>query len=220
MLKNVFGFGIALLIGSSLTACVNLKPVKTPDTSTYTIDTAVMPEKGIPSAYSILITTPKSGPGLTGNHIAYIQQPHEISYFSHNRWIDTPANMILPLMVQTLQNSNGFQAVVATPYSGETDLRLDTSILALQQEFTNKPSLVRLTVRAQLINLHTQRVMATQVFQVVQPATTDNPYGGVKAANKAVAKFLTALSQFCITNTRNMPLPEYSAKDKELSKKR
>lgn len=207
MKKRIINITIILLC-IILVGCVNLKPIKTPETVTYIIDAVVMPPKAPTQPYSLLITTPKSSSGLTDNHILYIEQPHEIRYFSRSRWIDTPANMLLPLMLQTIQNSGRFQAVVTTPYSGEADLQLDTNLLVLQQEFITRPSVVRLMVRAQLINLNTRRVIATKVFNITQPAEADNPYGGVKATNKAVAKFLIELSQFCVGNTQHIKVTD------------
>lgn len=196
-----YTYSVILLVNLLLTACVNLKPIHTATPATYIIDAVVTPIKATPTRYSLLISTPKASPGLSDNHMAYSQQPHTLQYFAHNRWIDNPANMLLPLMVQTLQDSDRFQAVVATPYVGTTDLRLDTELLTLQQEFIQKPSVVKLTIRMQLIDLKTQRVIATQVFHTTQIADTDTPYGGVNAANKAVAQFLASLRQFCVTAT-------------------
>lgn len=193
-----------VFVFSQLTACVDLKPVKTPERTTYFLDAKTTSIKASPTPYSLLVSLPKAGPGLTDNQMAYIEQPYEIKYFTRNRWIDSPANMLLPLMVQTLQNTGRLQAVVSYPYLGDTDLRLDTEMLALQQEFTVKPSRIRLMISAQLINLKTQHIIASKVFNNVQTAEADNPYSGVKAANKAVEQFLIELNQFCIQNTENI----------------
>lgn len=194
-------FIVSLAAVLVLAGCVNLKPLKTPEISTYVLDAAAAPPSAAPTSLTLLVTLPKAGTGLKDNRMAYVQQAHTLKYFSRNRWLDTPSNMLLPLMVQTLQDSKRFQAVVAAPYAGNADIRLDTDLLMLQQQFFTVPSIVEFVVRARLVNLHNQRILATKVFTLKQAAPADNPYGGVLAANKAVSQFLLHLSQFCVKHT-------------------
>ncbi len=76
-------------------------------------------------------------------------------------------------------------------------LRLETEIIALQQEFTLKPSQTRFAVRAQLVDVARRRIVATEEFEAVEPAPSDGPYGGVVAANHAVARVLGKLAKWC-----------------------
>jgi cholesterol transport system auxiliary component len=60
----------------------------------------------------------------------------------------------------------------------------------LQQEFSQHPSQVRVGFRLQLVGLREQVVVGTRRFEVVENAPTDDAYGGVVAANRAVATLL------------------------------
>jgi cholesterol transport system auxiliary component len=86
-------------------------------------------------------------------------------------------------------------------------VRLDTEILRLQQEFLTAPSQVRFTLRARLIDDATRIVLATREFESLVAAPSETPYGGVQGANQAVANVLDQLVVFCAENTRNIKAP-------------
>ena len=85
------------------------------------------------------------------------------------------------------------------------DLRLDTEIIRLQHEFLTRPSQVRFTLRAHLVDNRTRRVLASREFEAVAPAASENPYGGVVAANRAVQTVLEDLAAFCAESARATP---------------
>jgi cholesterol transport system auxiliary component len=109
-------------------------------------------------------------------------------------------------MVSVVESSGAFHAVLRSPSAASGEIRLDTEILRLQHEFLSVPSRVRFTLRAYLINTVTRRVIATREFDAAVPATSDDPYGGVVAANLAVRTVLDNLSQFCADAVRTMPV--------------
>jgi cholesterol transport system auxiliary component len=66
----------------------------------------------------------------------------------------------------------------------------------LQQDFASQPSRVHFTLRAHLVDSATRRVLAWRVFDESVAAATDDPYGGVVAANRAVQTVLEQLAGF------------------------
>jgi cholesterol transport system auxiliary component len=127
----------------------------------------------------------------------YVRQADQLEYFAHNEWIDTPARMLAPLIVAAVERSGAFRAVVQTPSPAAGDMRLDAEILRLQQEFLDTPSQVRFALRAYLVESVTRRVIASREFEAVVSAPSDDPHGGVVAANRAVQTVLANLSSFC-----------------------
>jgi cholesterol transport system auxiliary component len=55
---------------------------------------------------------------------------------------------------------------------------------------------VRFTLRATLVDDKTRRVLSWREFEAITPALSEDPYGGVVAANFAVQTVLDNLSQF------------------------
>jgi cholesterol transport system auxiliary component len=60
---------------------------------------------------------------------------------------------------------------------------------------------VRFTLRAYVVDNTTRRVLAWRVFDESVTAASDDPYGGVVAANRAVQSVLGQLAGFCATAT-------------------
>ena len=111
--------------------------------------------------------------------------------------------MISPLIVAALERSGQFSAVIQSPTSATGQLRLDVEIVRLQHEFLTLPSQVRFTLRAHLIDTTTRQVVGWREFEAIVPSSSEDPYGGVLAANRAVAKVIAELALFCGQTARN-----------------
>jgi cholesterol transport system auxiliary component len=106
--------------------------------------------------------------------------------------------MLTPLIVRTLENSGAFRAVVRGSTSAASELRLDTEVIRLQQEFNVSPSQVRFTLRAVMVDTATRRVVAASEFEAIVASPTEDATGGVIAANQAVGRVLADLTKFSI----------------------
>ena len=192
-----------------LAACSALRPAAAPVPAFYALEgppraasAAVAPPAAAPT---LIVNPPHAAAGFDSPRIIYVRQDHKLEYFAHNEWVDPPARMLAPLLVAALENSGAFRAVVLTPSAAAGDLRLDTEIIRLQHEFQTQPSRVRFTLRAYVVEDRTRRVLAWREFEAAVPATSEDPYGGVVAANRAVHSVLAELSAFCAETARNAP---------------
>jgi cholesterol transport system auxiliary component len=149
------------------------------------------------AAPTLVVSASRAAAGFDSQRIIYVRQPHKLEYFAHSEWIDTPARMLSPLVVAAVENSGTFRAVVQAPSSASGELRLDTEVLQLQHEFEGQPSRVRFVLRANLVEDATRRVIASREFEAVATAPSEDPYGGVIAANQAVRTVLEELAAFC-----------------------
>jgi cholesterol transport system auxiliary component len=109
--------------------------------------------------------------------------------------------MLEPLLVQALEQTQSFRAIVRVPSVVPANLRLDTELIRLQQDFSTKPSKVQLTLRAQLIDITGKRVLAVKLFDDAENTTSDDAYGGVLAANLLLQRELNQLADFCINES-------------------
>jgi len=187
-----------------LAACSSLRGTPTPAAHLYTLDAhASVVARSSSSDVVLALSMPRASPGFDTTQMAYQRQPHQIEYFALNRWVDTPAHMLEPLLLQSLEQSRGFSAVVRTPGLVTAKIRLDTELIRLQQDFTSKPSRIQFTLRAQLVDISAKRVLAVKVFDVVENAASDDAQGGVAAANLALQSALDQVLDFCL----NAPNP-------------
>ncbi|HUN69993.1 MAG TPA: ABC-type transport auxiliary lipoprotein family protein [Burkholderiales bacterium] len=188
----------ALVCAALLAACAAVQPPEADRANTYILEPVSMAAPRRPKRDVVLeVSAPRARPGFDTPLMAYTQRPNALEYFARNRWADTPARMLAPLLAQALERSGGFSAVVQAPSIAAADLRLDTELVRLQQDFGARPSRILFSLRAQLIDAATRRVLATAEFDETEAATSDDPYGGVTAANRALGRLLERLAEFC-----------------------
>lgn len=154
---------------------------------------------GSAAAQAIEVAPPSARAGFDGSRMAYVTRPYELNYFARHQWVEPPARMLAPLLAEALERDGRFEATQGGA-NLSASLRLETEIVALQQEFTAHPSQVRFTLRARLLDLAKRRVVASSAFEAVEPAPSDDPYGGVIAANRAAARVLDEVASWCGEN--------------------
>ena len=190
---------LVIIIISCLTACSLLSPVRTTEQNTYVINKLPQTQPASKQTHlTLLVKTTSANSIYNSKNMAYINKPYEVAYFANNRWADKPTDMLMPLISQALQNQKYYQAVVTSAYSYNYDRTLNIKLLELQQNFLSHPSAIHLTVLAELLDTKSQKVIANKQFKIIEPATEDTPYGGVIAANNAVAKLIDKLVLFSI----------------------
>ena len=201
--------GLSLLV---LAACGTLRPAATPQAAFYSLEgaqgaaPAAVPRRLPAAAPTLIVNPPHAAAGFDSSRIIYVRETHKLEYFAHSEWVDPPARMLAPLLVAAVESSGAFRAVVLTPSAAAGELRLDTEIIRLQQEFRTQPSRVRFTLRAYLVEDKTRRVLAWREFDTAVPAASDDPYGGVVAANQAVQAVLKDVAAFCAAATHDLRL--------------
>jgi cholesterol transport system auxiliary component len=200
---------VLMLVCFSLSACSVFSPVKTEGTTSYVLNTLPSPSAARKPQRRIILLVPQTMAVQAYNttQMAYTTKPYEIAYFAKNRWIDTPADMLQNLLVQALQDTHYFYAVVLAPAAAQYDVILNTRLLQFEQRFFSGKSAVFITLRAQLVRSSDNRVMASRQFQAMAAAPQNTPYGGVIAANQAAAKLLAEVVGFCLEYKRSYHSP-------------
>jgi cholesterol transport system auxiliary component len=201
-LKKVLVIGFSAVLASTLGACNVLKPTANQQISIYALNsslsasvTAAAPPV-VASAPTIIVNPPQAAAGFETAKIIYLRQRHLIEYYSQSEWVAPPAKMLVPLIVESLSRDGSFKAVVTAPSAVVADLRLNTEIVRLQQEFLDNggPSRVRLTLRAYIMDEKTRKVLAVREFDTVVDSVSENVAGGVLAANLATEQVLKNLA--------------------------
>ena len=203
-LRNMAAVVALILVG----ACSTLRSGVAPNPAFYSLEGAAPAARAVPAmapaaAPTLMVNPPHASAGFDSQRIIYVQEPHKLEYFAHSEWVDTPSRMLAPLLAAAIEHSAAFRAVVLTPSAAAGDLRLDTEIIRLQHEFLTRPSQVRFTLRAYLVDDRTRRVLAWREFDTAVPAASEDPYGGVVAANRAVQAVLNDLAAFCAETARD-----------------
>ena len=187
-----------------MASCTALLSKQSLQTTYYSLEaqSKPKPQSDLPSVNpnielpTLIISLPNAAAGFNTQRMMYTRAPHQLEYFSRNEWIDTPAKMLQPLMISAIEKTGAFHVVLAKQNVTANDLRLESEVIKLVQDFSTKPSHVQFTLRATLIDNATNKVIATREFNERVNAISDNPIGGVVAANLAVNQALYKLSIF------------------------
>lgn len=146
----------------------------------------------------LLVAVSREAPGFDSNRIAYTREPPKLDYYKDSVWSDTPAKMLLPILVRAFEDTGAFKAVVSPPSPVLANLRVDVDVIRLQQEFMTTPSQVRLIARIKVVEMKSGHVLETRLFEAMEPAPTENAAGAARAANAAVRKVLSEMIPFAL----------------------
>ncbi len=179
---------------ASVSACISLGPPTPPARYELQASLGGTPARG--DGPTLTIAPPTAAPGFESPRMIYVKRPHELQAFARSEWVDAPARMLGPLLVRALGRSGAFEAVTDAGSGADAELRLETELVRLQHEFTARPSRVRLTLRVQLSD-RARHVLGVREIEAIEEAPSEDPYGGVVAANRAVQEALEGVVSFC-----------------------
>ena len=180
---------LAVVLCAALsTGCTLLTPVKT-DTTTYVLNgiPADLPRQTGPSG-TLLVLVPETAPLYATRRMAYSTQAFQIGYFNESEWALAPAQMIQPLLVETMRSAGYSSEIASSPQSGRNTLTLRTEILELKQDFSLEPATFRVAMRFSLHREPTHQLVATKEVSVSEPMRERTAYAGVIAGNAAIEK--------------------------------
>ncbi|BCZ97674.1 TPA: hypothetical protein JBE46_04190 [Legionella pneumophila subsp. pneumophila] len=182
---------------------MSCSPVKVPVTNEYQLtaySTKQLTRK--PRAITIQVTVPEAVAGYQTEEMLYMKKPFKLEPFVKNAWTSPPADMLFPLLVQSLQSSGYFYAVTSSPYSEEADYRLDTQLLKLEQNFIKKPSVLEFSAKIVLTHISDNQIIGSRIVSLQIPCSQDTPYGGVIAANQATFRFTATATDFVVSHIK------------------
>ena len=189
-----------------LTGCASLLPKPVAAPTLYALQVAPMSAPAVlnaastvpPAITTLLVNTPRADAGFDSQHIMYVREPYKLEYFAHSEWVDTPARMLTPMIVLSIGKSGAFITVMPSAIAATGELTLDTEIVRLQQDFSAQPSRVVFTLRAYLLDTQTRKTIASRELETSIASASDDPAGGVVAANRAVQVTLQQIADFCV----------------------
>ena len=132
------------------------------------------------------VNAPRAYPGYQSARMAYRQETHTLRYFAYNRWADAPARLVGAALTEALSDTGLFEDVAAPGSRIGAAYRLDTDLIRLEQRFDAEGSAIRLTIRYRLLDLASGRSLDSLHHDITIPSATDDPRGGVDAANRAL----------------------------------
>lgn len=193
---------ILLALIALVAGCTALQPPAVENPNLYVLAADPVRKEPQPRRDAVIeVALPRAWPGFDTQQMAYVRKPYELEFFAASRWADTPPRMLGPLLARALEQTGGFRAVVLAPSLVPADLRLDTEVIRLQQNFAPRPSRAEITLRVQLTDVRAKRVVAAKVLEETESAPSEDAVGGVIAANAALQRLLQQVVDFCIAES-------------------
>jgi len=188
---------LIIVLCCGLTACNLVAPVPS-DVTTYTINPKLDISVKKSFSHVLMVQQPETSAIYNTVQMPYVLKPHQIAYYAKNQWADTPTKMLQSLIVEALQDTKHFKAVVTPAYMGTFDYSLNMQLITLSQNFLVSPSEMHLKATLQLVSNASGNVVAAKTFDYVEPTPLQSPLGGVLATNRAVGKMMQDISRFCV----------------------
>ncbi len=199
LVKNLPMLASFALLALALSAC-QLPPVggrASPQLYQLALDESPVTAASGEGNGILVIERPQAAPGYDTARIAYQVAAHELRYYRESRWADTPSRMLEPALVDALESSGLFRAVVSPTSTVAPDYQLATDLLLVQQRFdSDGNSHARLRMRITLLDLRSDEVLGTRMIDIRKPAPTPDASGGVIAANQALQEAVRQLQPF------------------------
>jgi cholesterol transport system auxiliary component len=173
--------------------CSLLAPVDTSVTTALIDQSPADPPLAKRRTGTLLVYRPECRPAYDTTKMVYSPRPHELAAFARHEWAERPGQMLLPLIVRTLEATHCCDAVVTPPHTGPFAYSLRTELQELVQDFGSDPPQLRVALRIAIGDR--ERVIAAGDIQVAQPMRQKNAEAGVEAANIAVAAALRSIAQ-------------------------
>lgn len=181
-MKQLLGIASLMLLASGC-----MSPIKTEPVSRYQINAVTSGAvRRVASPYTLLVSRPQAGPGFETDSMIYLKKRFQLQSFATHQWVMPPSTMVQTCLIQSLQASGIFHAVVGSGFTGESDYRLDSNLVNLQHDFLQSQSVVRLSLQVSLVDNKARKIKSTQMFMAQVPAASNTPYSGVEATNAAM----------------------------------
>jgi len=191
---------LVLALAAAAAGCSVFAPVRI-DTTSYVLDKVPAGSNAAAAAGSpvLSVPVPQAAPLYATRQMAYSTEPHQIGHFNESEWALPPAQMIHPLLVETLRRTGRFTvADPAAPIHAGFVLR--TEVLEVLQDFTVQPAQFRLRMRISLERVPGRGLVAASEFAANEPLRENTARAGVAAGNQAIEKLLRDIAAFAIEN--------------------
>jgi cholesterol transport system auxiliary component len=124
----------------------------------------------------------------------------EVEYYANATWVDRPAAMIEPLIIQSFRNSGAIDVVADRRSDVRPDFMLQTNISAFQvQQAGSGPPEARVVMSARLMAMPRRDVVGTTEIGRTVPAEAGNLESIVLALDDALGKVLKRLVEWTLS---------------------
>ena len=142
-----------------------------------------------------LLVKEAEGSRLADTHgIVFSRDASELSLFQYASWVETPAEQLTDLLLQSLSRSSEFSVVSRSNAGVVGALQLSAVIRDFVYDLSATPAVVRVRVSAELLDLRDRNIVGAREFAAQQPVEDENVESAVKGFSVASSELIRAIS--------------------------
>jgi len=185
-----------------LTGCVNFgEQPNAPAMVYYVLDDPV-PAPAAASvraaAPALLVLDTATGSFYDTDQLVFSRSAGTRGQYQYARWTERPGKRFAYLLRARLDRQGAWQVSAAGGYV-RGDVLLDTVLMEFYHDAASAPGLVRLALRAELVDLKQRKLLGRRVFEQRVPVSTYDAAGAAAASSLAVSRALDDLSAWLAT---------------------
>lgn len=169
LLRNGLGLGVAV----SLAGC--MLPGSGPAPREFRLTPKTTFDELPKVDWSLVIARPGASPAIDTTRIAVVRTGVEIEYYADARWVDRPAAMLQPILVQSFRNSGAITVVGNDRAAFRPNFVLNTDLVSFyaRHEQGGQPE-VTAAISTSLLKMPRREVVgATEIGRTVEAAGGD-----------------------------------------------
>ncbi len=149
--------------------------------------------------WSLAVARPNAGPALDSTRIAVKRSGVEVESFADARWVDRPAAMLQPLLIQSFRRSGAIAVVGDDRAAFRPDFVLSTDIDAFQAiDGENQPA-ARVVIASSLMQMPRREVVGTTEIGRTVEATAGDLNAITEAFDDALGKVMKRIVEWTLT---------------------
>ena len=183
MMKKRYFSMVALLFLVSGCAMKEAPPVKT-----FTLDAGKVPAAAA-SRYAnkvLKVSYPQTLKQAITDRIAFSYSNSDRGYYQNSQWSNNLGKLIQGSIIEVLQQSGEFKAVLPYASTAGEDLRLESTVYDFSHHIRGEDSYAVVSIGFSLIDTDTGKLLKTRRFSYREPTPTVDAEGYVTAANRAL----------------------------------
>lgn len=151
--------------------------------------------------WQLVVEEPSTARGIDTDRIAIAPSPLEVKYFGGSRWADRAPRMVQQLLIQSFENTKKIVSVGRQSIGLRSDFVLKTELREFQAEKTPEGgTVVRVRVNLKLVRPSLGTIVASESFESIKPANSENVPDIVQSFDDAVGAVLKRAVAWTLTS--------------------
>jgi cholesterol transport system auxiliary component len=183
---------IAALAATSLSACSLPDLGSGPPPDLYVLSPKSTFPEDLPTVdWQLVVEEPSTAKGIDTDRIAIAPSSLEVKYLAGSRWADRAPRMVQQLLIQSFENTKKIVSVGRQSIGLRSDFVLKVELREFQAEKTPESgTVVRVRLNLKLVRIAMGQIVASQSFESVKPANSENVTDIVQAFDDGVGAVL------------------------------